>query len=147
MALPFAAISILLGLGPVSLLEGTVDPTAGGGVAAQIGSFYLRTGTAQAWLKIGAGNTQWALFETASAAGRQTFRYVATGAEGSDFIINLPATRPDVNYNAVVNGGGLANLLDFETVAADNTTTQIHVISSGVLTAADVLLVTVDQLT
>jgi len=43
----------------VDLLQQAADPSAGGGVAAAIGSFYLRSGTGQAWLKTGAGNTAW----------------------------------------------------------------------------------------
>lgn len=81
------------------------------------------------------------------ASTRQTFRYTATGAETDDFVLTLPVPRLDLLYNAVVTGGGLAFLLDFETVAADNTLTTFHVLASAVLTAGDVLMITVDQLT
>lgn len=53
----FAAEQIKLNL--VDLLSTAADPTAGGGVAAAIGSFYLRSGTAGSFLKTGAGNTAW----------------------------------------------------------------------------------------
>lgn len=43
----------------VDLIDQASDPSSGGGVAAAIGSFYLRSGTGQAWLKTGAGNTAW----------------------------------------------------------------------------------------
>ena len=77
----------------------------------------------------------------------QVFRYTATGAETSDFVLTLPTPQPNVNYNAVVTGGGLAFFLDFETIVADNTLTTFHVVASAVLSAGDVLLITVDQLT
>lgn len=43
----------------VSLIQQAADPSAGGGVAAAIGSLYLRDGTGQMWLKTGAGATAW----------------------------------------------------------------------------------------
>lgn len=46
-------------LNQVSLISDTVDPSAGGGVAAAIGSFYQRSGTGQSWLKTGAADTGW----------------------------------------------------------------------------------------
>lgn len=43
----------------VDLISQSVDPSAGGGVAAAIGSFYARSGTPQLWQKTGAGATAW----------------------------------------------------------------------------------------
>jgi hypothetical protein len=46
----------------VDLLSGTADPSAGGGLAAQLASFYLRQNggaIGEAWLKTGAAATAW----------------------------------------------------------------------------------------
>ena len=45
-------------VGAIAIIPGSVDPTAGGGVAAPLGSLYLRT-TGAMYLKTGSGNTQW----------------------------------------------------------------------------------------
>jgi len=44
-------------------LEGTIDPSAGAGIAAPVGSLYLRNsaGVGEAWQKIGAADTAWAI--------------------------------------------------------------------------------------
>jgi hypothetical protein len=57
MSKTFAADQIRLHA--VDLIDQASDPTSGGGIAAAIGSFYLRSGTAGAYLKTGAGNTAW----------------------------------------------------------------------------------------
>lgn len=50
--------SNVLLLGTVELVEGSVDPSAGAGIPAPVGSLYLRTdGTI--WSKTGAGNAAW----------------------------------------------------------------------------------------
>jgi hypothetical protein len=45
----------------ISMLAGTVDPSAGAGVAANEGSIYFRygAGAGQVWYKTGAANTAW----------------------------------------------------------------------------------------
>lgn len=58
----------LLGLGVVQVIQGTVDPSAGGGVVAAIGSLYVRSTTGQLWQKTGAGNTAWTQFSLVPAA-------------------------------------------------------------------------------
>lgn len=77
----------------------------------------------------------------------QRFLYVATGLEGDSFDITLPATRANTSYIAEVTGGGLAFMFTFDCPVNLYTTTQIHVNSSGVLTAGDVLIVEVEDLT
>jgi polygalacturonase len=57
MSKTFASVEVLLNA--VSLVDQAVDPSAGGGVARAIGSFYLRSGTGQAWLKTGVADTAW----------------------------------------------------------------------------------------
>lgn len=84
--------------------------------------------------------------DIAIGGGRQTFRYTATGAEGDDFVLNLPAARTSVNYNAIVTGGGMAFQLTFDVADADNTLTTIHVLSSAVLISGDILNITVVEL-
>lgn len=46
----------------------TVDPTVGAGVPATIGSILLRSGTTQLWQKVGAGDTQWQLYNGVTSA-------------------------------------------------------------------------------
>lgn len=43
---------------------GSADPSAASGVAAPLGSLYLRSGTAQLWLKTSAPNTGWTRMAT-----------------------------------------------------------------------------------
>ena len=59
--------SNLVRLNAIDLIDQAVDPSAGGGVAAVIGSFFLRSGTGQAWLKTGAANTAWAQLQQSYA--------------------------------------------------------------------------------
>lgn len=48
-------------IGTIEILSGSVDPSDGAGVAAPIGSLYVRlfSSTAQLWLKIGSGDDDW----------------------------------------------------------------------------------------
>ena len=43
------------------VIEGTADPSAGAGVAADVGTLYCRnaSGTGSAWVKVGAADTAW----------------------------------------------------------------------------------------
>jgi hypothetical protein len=61
------------GAGDPELLAGTVDPSAGGGVAAQEGSLYLRYGAAagQLWLKEGAAATAWTEVDPGAQVSRE----------------------------------------------------------------------------
>lgn len=81
----------------------------------------------------------------------QEFTYIATGLEGSDFFIPLPAPRVDANYNPDVRGGGVANILGIDAPdlvpGVDRTVNQFHVITSGAVTAGDRFDVTVTQRT
>lgn len=70
----------------------------------------------------------------------QAFRYTCTGAEGSDFMVNLPAARSDDSYVVVGSLAGAASIvgMDFpDLLAADRTTTQFRVITTGAVTAGD----------
>jgi hypothetical protein len=86
---------------------------------------------------------------SAAAIGRQTFRYVVTGLEPSliDLIILFPVARANVNYNVRVSGGGLTNQLTFDCPVAGYALNQFHCKPSGAVTAGDVLLITVEDLT
>jgi hypothetical protein len=82
------------------------------------------------------------------ASTTQVFTVIATGAEGSDFFVVLPAARPDDNYVPQVTCGGTNTILAFDhpdLVALDRTTTQFRVVASAAVTAADRLDVTVQQ--
>jgi len=62
------------GAGDPEVLAGTVDPSAGGGVAAPEGSIYLRfgAGAGEQWVKTGALDTDWGGPITGGAAGAWT---------------------------------------------------------------------------
>jgi len=70
----------------------------------------------------------------------QAFRYIATGLEGSDFMVNLPAARPNDTYKVFGNGAGMAMIVGFDfpdILAGDRTTTQFRVVTTAALTAGD----------
>ena len=70
----------------IEILQGTADPSAGAGVPAVAGSFYLRT-TGQSWLKTGAADTAWTLI--GQAAGQQFFAELDRTAFGFSFVDDL----------------------------------------------------------
>jgi hypothetical protein len=79
----------------------------------------------------------------------QEFRYTVTGVEPNplDIVITLPVARADTLYNAHVTGGGLTNQVTFDTPVASYGLTTFHVAPSGALTAGDVLLISIRELT
>lgn len=108
MALNYASNVVGLATG-VELRDGTADPTSGGGVAAPIGSLYLRTSTPQLWQKIGAANTAWALISGTAGSGNGIF---GPGLDG-DVTIGVGTTvlTADMVYNnlTIPNGATLRN--------------------------------------
>lgn len=58
--------SLELGANGPKILKGSADPTSGGGVAAPVGSLYLRTAAGTLYQKTGATDTDWTLNGTAS---------------------------------------------------------------------------------
>ncbi len=70
----------------------------------------------------------------------QRFIYTATGIEGTDFNVSLPAARATDSYAVFYTLDGVTNIvtMDFpDVLAGDRTTTQFRVILSGALTAGD----------
>jgi len=85
----------------VDLIDNSVDPTAGGGIAAAIGSFYLRSGTGQAWLKTAASNTGWQRLV-------QSFAWYSVrdyGAAGDGSTDDTTAFQNAINDAATAGGG------------------------------------------
>jgi hypothetical protein len=66
MADPFA--TDVVQLDDANVLSGTVDPSAGGGVAAPEGSIFLRS-NGSAYVKTGAGDTAWTLVQAGAGGG------------------------------------------------------------------------------
>jgi hypothetical protein len=128
----------ILVLNGVDLLSGAADPSIGAGVAAPVGSLYLRTdGTL--WIKTGVPNTAWASL-SAGVGNAQRFTYTASGAEGSSFNVPLPATRANANYLVFVNQadvvGGAALMITCP--ATGRTNAQFPVIVSSSLVGGEV---------
>jgi hypothetical protein len=84
-----------------------------------------------------------------ATSNRQTFRYTVTGLEPNllDLTIPFPLARPNTSFNVQVTGGGLTNQLTFDTPVTGYTVAHFHAIPSGAVTAGDVLLITVEDLT
>lgn len=59
--IPTAGTEELLDVSGSAFIAGTLDPTAGAGVAADPGSIYARNnaGVGQLWLKLGTADTAW----------------------------------------------------------------------------------------
>ena len=72
----------------------------------------------------------------------QTFRYTATGAEGSDFSVTLPAARSTDVYSIAFSQADATSLLAFQfpdALAGDRTTTAFRVVTSSALTVGDTI--------
>lgn len=124
------------------IVSGTVDPTAGGGVVAPIGSLYTRTGvgTGQLWIKTAAGNTAWLKISDSSVSGNpQRFTYTATGVEGNPFNVNLPAARANANYVVFVNKGDMTADVGVTIPNVGRTNALFPVLLTGSLTLNDKL--------
>jgi hypothetical protein len=70
----------------------------------------------------------------------QNFTYIATGAEGSDFNVPLPAARLNDDYVVMATLGGVSVLFAFDCpdlIAGDRTTAQFRMVTSVALTAGD----------
>lgn len=99
MAKEFRSTRIRLNV--VDLISEASDPTSGGGVAAAIGSFYTRNGTAGAYLKYQAGNTQWLKF-------LQSFEWYSVkdyGAIGDNATDDTASCQAAINACATAGGG------------------------------------------
>lgn len=116
----------------------TVDPSAGAGVAAEIGSIALQddTGIGRAWFKLGAADTAWTDILT-SGSGWSLFGNSGTTA-GTNFI----GTTDSVDF--VIKTGNTERFRISSTGAYDTTlgTGLVHSDSSGVLSSS--LLVNAD---
>lgn len=89
-------------LGVVDLIQQNPDPSAGGGVAALIGSVYLRDGVGQLWQKTGAAATAWSQL-AASFAWYSVRAYGAVGNGATDDTAAFQAAITDCN----AHGGGV----------------------------------------
>lgn len=135
------AVQLQLGLDPelVEILAGAPDPTLGGGVAADVGSLYLRT-TGVLYVKTGVGNTAWSSF---GAGNAQRFTYVADGSEGSSWSISLPAARANTNYLVFVSQADMTAALAFITPTTGRTVNAFPIQTSSAVTAGDTFEITV----
>lgn len=78
----------------------------------------------------------------------QSFRYVATGAEGSDFFVTLPVAEPDDLYAVDIQLAGVTFIVGVDApdiAAGDRTTTQFRVVTTFPLTAGDQLDILINE--
>jgi hypothetical protein len=78
----------------------------------------------------------------------QSFEYVATGAEGSDFFVPLPAARANDAYLIQCAQGDVAFIIGYQfpnTVPGDRTTTQFRMVTTIAVTAGDTFMFIVND--
>jgi hypothetical protein len=78
----------------------------------------------------------------AGGSDDQRFRYTATGAEGSDFMVTLPVAQGTDDYIIVASLSDAPAIYGMRfpnALAGDRTTTQFRVITTAALTAGDVI--------
>ncbi len=94
-------------------LVGSEDPTAGGGVAAPIGSFFQRT-TGQLYYKTAAGNTAWTLINQFGDDYQFVTQEARTLTSSNIFIVKTQMVTPALtgsyrlNWTAIVDNNGAA---------------------------------------
>lgn len=127
--------AIRLTLNAVELIQDTVDPSAGGGVAAPVGSFYLRSGTGQAWLKTGAGDTAWTQLATGSPQGGEAF---GAGTDGNVTIAagTTTLTRSMFYNNLTIDAGGILKPDGFQIFVASTLAWNGEINADGSIGAA-----------
>jgi hypothetical protein len=77
---------------------------------------------------------------TGNTGDPMAFRFTATGAEGSDFLVTLPTPRGTDIYRVQGTLAGVTSIVGFDcpdTLAGDRTTTQFRVITSASVTVGD----------
>lgn len=77
-----------------------------------------------------------------SLGSEQVFRYTATGAEGSDFNVTLPAARANDVYAVFSSQADMAAIIGMrmpDAIAGDRTTTTFRVITTAALTLGDII--------
>lgn len=97
----------------------------------------------------GGGIANIALAHPPSGITIQTGRYTASGAEdptGFPIVfaaLAQPIVSPDANYNAIASGGGMAFVGSFDCPVTSYLSTGLTVVPTSVLTAGDVLIITI----
>jgi hypothetical protein len=129
-----AVISLTSTTDAASMYVGTSDPSAGGGIAGNEGSLFMRgTATAgQLWLKTGAADTAWTQIATGTGSGTLQTAYdngasITTDASGP-ITFNLAA---DAQGLSVQGGSAGAGIVDF---GGTTTIDSFNVDAAGALT-------------
>ena len=136
MSLPLLATLYKVGLNQCEIRSGAADPSAGGGVAAPLGSIYLREGaTGELWVKTGAAATAWEIVDFGSRV--QAFSYVADGSETADFTVPLPAARANATYLVFCSIGDAAAAYAFRLPQTGRTVNDFPITLSSAPEAGD----------
>ncbi len=75
-----------------------------------------------------------------SGVAQEVFRFTATGAEGSDFMVNLPVARAVDTYKVFGQLAGVTLIFGMDCpdiLVGDRTTTQFRVVTTGAVAAGD----------
>jgi len=124
----------------VSWFVADVDPSAGGGVAAPVGSMLWRDSagagtTGQAWLKVGAANTAWEQFRTGTS-GSDNLDQVVTAQGGTAFTAGAFNTQWGLTDGQFLEFGDSANVGIFTIAplaAGDEVTVALAETATGAL--------------
>lgn len=111
-----------------AFVPGSADPTAGGGVAAPVGSIYLRT-NGTLWQKIGAGDTAWTLVGSAPLSSATPLVDSGTGSAGS----GTAASKDDHVHPAAASSlqvnDSFTNVASSDTIKFDPASASVAVIT------------------
>lgn len=91
------------------IIDGTVDPSAGGGVAAPVGSLYLRT-NGETWHKTNSGDTQWTMIlDSTGSSSEDGYQNTFMGKTGAG---SETPSYTGGQASGVVSGDSLESAID-----------------------------------
>lgn len=99
--------------------HGSVDPSAGGGVAAPIGSYYFQDGAATIWQKVGVGDTEWQYLLPRDFYGDGSDGDVVIGAGTTSIARNM------YYNNLTIQNGGVLNAAGYRIWVRDTLTIEV----------------------
>jgi hypothetical protein len=129
------------------VLAGTVDPSAGGGVAAKEGSIYLRygAGAGQIWYKTAAADTGWTQSDptqTTTIREMATEKWVQNNVAASQAAVNLSAlVSTSFDTLKMIRAGSIVGLSTRLTEAITDATADSLIVKVAINDAAGTLAI------